>query len=120
MKLAEKILTHLGESSIHTNVPEISKEGLDRLKKFNNGFYAKAEKLIDKAKYIQLSDVSNYGAVLNLGFGRNRDEEVQLSKKKIIWGDILFYLYGDHRMDKASERKAKSELMKHGMIIIRK
>ena len=87
----------------HTEIPTIDKQTTPILWKDYGPFsYAKAQKLLPKATGFRLKEISKFGAIMWLIVN---NEEIQFSKKKVTWRDLLFYFPVD-----------KNELMKHGQI----
>jgi hypothetical protein len=101
-------------AEIHTKVPVAT--GSLRF----DGVYSSAEKKINKAKAFSLKDVSNYGAVVYLEFGKDSGlEPEQLTKKKVSWSNLISSFFGDVR-DEKKEKFYKSEMMKHGLVLASK
>ena len=78
--------------------------------------YKAAAKLVDKARAYSLTEVSAYGAIINIIVD---GETHQLTKKKIQWGDIALNLFGICPMKYPKVVKQhKAELQKHALIIL--
>lgn len=129
MKLCKQINTGLGKA-IHSNVPLIDRTVFDG-KMFgylidSNNTYSSAVKSLKDASSIILRDGGKFGAVVYLGFGLGKDgkynpnTEVQLTKKKESWRNLILSFYGlDADREEGRFKDLKSELMKHGLIIIK-
>jgi len=88
---------------IHTEIPILDKSLMPVINSEQGPFsYVKAIKLLPKASGIRLKEVSGFGAVIWIIVN---NEEIQLSKKKVKWRELQYYLPLD-----------KNELIKHGQI----
>ena len=107
---------------LHTNVPSFSlNQG--RFKE-DGKFYQSTVRKLPKGTGIQLREVTNYGAVLELITGSSITinlEYHQLSKKKVTYRDMVFYFYDHYKSwDDNFVKHFKEEVMKHGMLLINK
>jgi hypothetical protein len=100
-----------GANMIHTRVPTTSKMKIIHC---DLKCYKSVYKMQEQASSYKLTDISSYGAVVNMMVN---GEEIQLTKKKVTWTDLVFSFFG-LPADRKSEDYAKSELMKHGMVIV--
>ena len=88
---------------IHTPVPRTT--DLSRLTRCDWGHYKSAHKKIDQATSLRLTEVSAYGAIINL---RINGELQQLTKKKVRWSTMEYFF-----------NLPRKEMLKHGLILIK-
>jgi len=114
----------------HTDLPEfyLSEARLRNFKE-SGKFYQNMIKKIPKGTshdekgipikgFLQLREISSYGAILDLALGKaiyGNLEYHQITKKKLSFGEILFFLWGFHGHEDCC-KDLKAEIKKHGAI----